>query len=186
MIAPSNILLAIVAVVVYYWIAAALSRAAQPLRKRLADIGEAFANDENTPARFRKQARYMLDHAFSMRGTLIPAIFVIPIFAIVYVVRARWLEEFDLDPKDLSGQARDEFMDMMSIHNIITLANHPILMPIVVMELVIFMLFAVIVRAVIKGVLPTSNIGKIFMVAIEEKSAGVSHRLRHLNTAWGV
>lgn len=179
MITPLNVFLLLVAIASYLVLASALLRAAQPLRLRLADIGEYLLVDPNLPRPFKRHVRFCLDTAFGMKAPLMFGLFAAPVLAIIYVVRARWIAPLRLDPTALGRQNRESFDELVRLHNKITLANNPILMTLFGLEATLCMSIAVLIRAFVKGKFPQADDNDLFMFIVEDKSAMIADRFRH-------
>jgi hypothetical protein len=178
------ILTLLAAVAVYLFTATLLSRAAQPLRLRLADLGEELIADPAVPPAFKRQARFYMSTAFGMAGPLIFGIFALPVVAIIYVVRLRLITAFAFDMDRLSELNRRRFLEMDRLHTRITLANNPILAFVFAIEMVILAGLATIVRALLKGFPLTNETDReLFLYVVEEKSEWVADKLRFWNTA---
>lgn len=178
----ATIVIALIAVSAFFWMATALSRAAQPLRLQLAELGENLLADSTVPPSFKTHIKFMLNHAFTMRRPMYFAIIFVPIMAIIYVFRLRWLSKFNLDEKELSPSVREDFIEMNNLHNKITLANHPLLAPFVSVEITIFMSAAMLLRSLIKGAFSSGADAKTVMLVLE-RSPVMMARLSHSHAA---
>ncbi len=179
MINAVNVVGALVAVSVFFVVAQTLSRAAQPLRLRMAELGEPLLADPSLPRKFKRHVAFLLDHAFSMRAVMWASVFLIPALAVISVVRARWLAPFVLDEQELPAKSREDFREVVKLHNRITVANHSIMMPVITIELVLSTWLATVVRGVFRGVIASNADANTVLMVLEEKTEAISARFRH-------
>jgi hypothetical protein len=156
-----------------------LSRAAQPLRRELAEKGERLRADPAVPADVKEAVEYLLNDAFGSKAFYIFAIIAMPFVALVLMFRARWLTSMHPNTRRLSPENRAIFMDMCRIDRLLTIANHPVLMPIILLEMVIFLPPAIIFRAIIKGSIPTDIGEENILGALAKKMSSKFSRPHH-------
>lgn len=157
-----------------------LKAAAQPLRLRLAEKGEEFLQRRGIPDQVREHITFLLDHAFGFRWFLVLALLAVPVIALVFAVRPKPLfrhEQLD----NMEPEARQAFFEICRLHNRIALINHWILLPLVELEMVLFMPLAIIIRTIIYGrVAETGGRDSVFSF-IEYKQTHL--RMRHEHAA---
>ncbi len=146
-----------------------LKRAAQPLRLRLAEKGEAFLARPDIPPHARTHVRFLLDRAFGMRGSLLFAVVSIPVIAMLFVFRQRYLRRSVEKIRISDPASKAEFFEICRLHDRITLTNHYILLPIVELELVAFMPLAIVLRGILRGVVPETGGRESVITFIEDK-----------------
>jgi hypothetical protein len=165
--------LAVVALVGLTSLYQRIYRAAQPLRLHLAAVGEAFLAREDVSERSRKHVRYMLDHAFRSRGELIFGFFAVPVVAALTIFRMRVIAQYvDTDLRNPEVKAHEDAI--VRLHDRITLANHPILAPLLELEILLFMPLAVLIRGAVKGRVPAGTDRNMVMNIIEERAQTMS------------
>ena len=147
-----------------------LVRAAQPLRLELAEKGERLLANPTLSAEMRGLVRFMLDTTFNMRGPLLFGILAVPAIAVAAILRPA--EFFKKDIEDPSAQAL--FFEVRRLHDRITLANHPILLPLVEFEILFFMPFAIVLIGLMHGRIPMKGDRDAVMSAIEIRE--LTHR----------
>jgi len=160
-------------------VSARLKMASQPLRLRLAEKGEAFLALPGASKAMKDYVRFLLDSAFGMRLHLLFSLVAIPFIAVLLIVRQRYIrqsvEKFMVkDPEVMAA-----FVELCRLHDRITLANHFILLPLVELQLVLFMPMAILLRGLIKGVLPDVGGRESVVTFIEDKLAN-GPRLAHM------
>ncbi len=160
----------LVASAIYIIFKTTISRAAQNARERVVIIAKILDDDENVPTDIKNHVEFLVDTLFGMKRVLIPAIFLMPAFIIVYAVRARLFAGFQHQLEQLSQERRALFDEMDDLHNRITLANHPILTCFVLIELIIFFVPSILLRAFAKGKLPTEYGARSVVWDLEEKT----------------
>jgi hypothetical protein len=148
-----------------------LKTAAQPLRLQLADKGEEFLQVRNVPEELRDHVRFLLDHAFGMRVFLMTAFLAIPFIAVVFLVHPEPLQRSALLAKQMESGARSAFSEICRLHDRITLANHWILLPLVEIQIVLFMPLAIVLRAVFWGRVPETGGRESVLSYIENKQS---------------
>lgn len=160
-----------------------LKRAAQPLRLSLAERGEAFLTRSDIPPHARTHVQFLLDHAFGMRGSLLFAVVSIPVIAILFVFRQRYLRR-SVDKIRINDPAANaEFFEICRLHDRITLTNHYILLPLVELELVVFMPLAIVLRGILRGVVPETGGRESVITFIEDKRIHGIHPFGHWHAA---
>jgi hypothetical protein len=148
-------------------------RAAQPLRLHLASVGEAFLARDDVSERSRKHVRYMLDHAFRSRSELIFGFFAVPVVAALTIFRMRAIAEYlDTGLRNPEVKAHEDLI--ARLHDRVTLANHPILAPLLELWILLFMPLAVLIRGAIKGRVPAGTDRDMVMNIIEDRAQTMS------------
>ncbi len=159
----------VIALFIFSFVNRRLKRAAQPLRLRLAEKGEEFLAKPDLPKPMREHVEFLLKSSFNMRGSLLLAIVMIPIIAFLFVVRHRYLRR-SVDKLNVTDQAtRASFYDLCRLHDRITLTNHIFLLPIVELELVLFMPLAIVLRGIVQGTVPETGGRESVITFIEDK-----------------
>jgi hypothetical protein len=159
-----------------------LKAAAQPLRLRLAEKGEDFLNRPDLPETVRRHVKFLLDHAFGMRLSLLMALFMIPAIAVLFVANQRVLLRSVEKMKLLSPADRATFFEICRLHDRITLTNHYFLLPIIELEMVLFMPLAIVLRGIIRGNVPETGGRESVISYIEDKRIH-GLRLKHSHAA---
>jgi hypothetical protein len=158
-----------------------LKSAAQPLRLQLAEKGEKFLQLPNVSKEARNHVRFLLDRAFSMRTPLMVALFAIPIIAIAFVVHPRPFLRSATTMNQMEPNTRSAFFEICGLHDRITLTNHWLLLPLVELEIVLFMPLAIVLRAIIWGRVPETGGRESVLSYIEKQQA--DFKLRHTHAA---
>lgn len=148
-----------------------LNSAVQPLRLRLVEKGEALLADPSLPPSAREHVEFLLKTAFGMRVTLLLSLILIPFVAVLFVARNRWIRMSAEKMTIIAPETRASFYEFCRLHDRITLTNHFILLPIVELEMVIFMPLAILLRGVIFGALPETGGRESVLTFIEDKRA---------------
>jgi hypothetical protein len=156
-----------------------LKRAAQPLRLRLAQKGEDFLALRDIPDSTRSHVKFLLDRAFGMRASLLLALVAIPVIAVLFVVNQRSLLKSVQKLDTLDPAVRAEFFEIVRLHDRITLTNHYFLLPIVELELVLFMPLAIVLRGIIRGSVPETGGRDSVITFIEDKRIHGIHPFSH-------
>ena len=104
-----------------------LSAAAQPIRLELADRGEAFLREPGVPPFVSERVRFMLDHAFGMRGVLLASIIFIGPISLAFLINPKWFARYDLRSAALDEGHKREFREIERLHRIVIFLNNPIL-----------------------------------------------------------
>ncbi len=157
------------ALAIFYTVHRRLNQAVQPLRLHLAERGEALLADPELPPSARDHVEFLLDTAFGMRATLLFGIFIVPVVAALFVVRNRWIRTSVDKMKIQNAESRARFYELCRLHDRITLSNHPILLPIIELQLVVFMPIAILLRGLIFGKLPETGGRESVITFIEDK-----------------
>ena len=159
-----------VALVLLTMITYRVSAAAQPLRLKLAQKSEELLANPGLPDGMKEHVRFLANTAFNMRLKLIAAIFLIPVTAVIFVLHNRFIKE-SLDGLRVNDPSlQKEFDEACRLHRSVTLANHALLMPFVEFEMIVFMTAAILVRAIINGVV-SDNDGRDILSVIEDRAS---------------
>jgi hypothetical protein len=129
-----------------------LRASAQSLRMELAHKGEAFVADESMPASLRDQVSFMLDTAFGMRVCLLFSFVLLPVVVAILLNRRKrlaFLKDYYGDPAP-----RAKFDEIRRLHDRITLANHPLLLPLLELEILLVVPTVILLVALIRGRIP--------------------------------
>jgi len=128
-----------------------LSKAAQPYRKTLAEKGEFLLSDPTVPADIKRTIRVFLGEAFGGRLLLIATCIAIPIFAFIFAFFPRFWSSIADRRKKLSGENAKIYDEFIRLSNIVSFANHPIILACVFIEIALLFTPALIIRTLIKG-----------------------------------
>jgi len=138
------------ALVVWTWAATRLQRAAQPLRIELAEKGERLLGDKDLPEPLRDFVRFLLDTAFSNLAALVFGVFYVPYLAVSIAISPERVTN-DLRRFQIPNpETRAAFNDVMRLHDRVTLANHPILLLVVEIEILFFVGIAILFAAIFR------------------------------------
>jgi len=134
-----------------------LKAAAQPLRFQLAEKGEEYLRHPHASKETKEHVGFLLDSAFGMRGPLLFAVVAIPVIAMIFVVHPRSILRSSVRLNTLEPTVRTAFLEICRLHDRITLANNWLLLPLVELEIVLFMPFAIVLRSLIRGRVPETG-----------------------------
>lgn len=161
----------------HFWFRRRLSTAAQPLRLELASRGEALLARGDLSPSVRASTEVMLEEGFGARLSLLMGLALVPILAVVMVLRMRVLSRFMREAERMPSSAYEEFQSLMRLHDRINLANNPFLMVAVEVTILVFLPVAILARGLIVGKLPKVGDRAFIMTLIEHPR--VATLLRH-------
>lgn len=150
-----------------------LIKAAQPLRLELAEKGERLIAHPGLPKHMQSQVRFLLDRAFNMRGVLLFGLVLVPVIALIAIVRPTKFLSFVDQTKIKDETANSDFIEFRRLHDRITLANHPLLLLLLEFEIVLFMPLGILVVGLVCGRVPLRGDRDAVMSAIEMKKSTV-------------
>ncbi|MGH6818526.1 MAG: hypothetical protein ACREC1_07120 [Methylovirgula sp.] len=155
-----------------------LKRAAQPLRLEMAEKGEKLLGEKGLSEAAKNQIRMMLSSAFGFRVMLLVSIIATPFIAILVFVRPTLLANADKKLAISDPIAKAEFNELGRLHFRITLANNPILMILVCLELAVVMPFIAVGQMLVRGKpLPDTSVESAVMILLQEPK-------RRLHNGW--
>jgi hypothetical protein len=166
-------------VAIFFYVNSTLKKAAQPLRLRLAEDGEKLLAKPGLSPAMREYVEFLLDTSFSMRAILVFAIFALPIVAAVFIFRLRDFRESAEKFKTHDPETAKSFYDLCRLHDRITLINHFVLLPLVEIEIVVFMPLAVLIRGIFKGVVPEAGGRESTVMFVEDQGIHSLQKLKH-------
>jgi hypothetical protein len=164
-----------------------LRSAAQPLRLKLAELGEALLADPNLPKLHASCVKEQMDTAFGDRAMLVIGIIIVPFMAALILVRPDWVFAQMRAQSIPNSETQAKFDEIMRLHDIITLANNPFLMLVFEFEMLLLIPLAFLIRALIQGLVfdhadRRSTVGLIEHTALRLRNQGTS-RLTALHSA---
>jgi len=104
-----------------------LQIAVQPLRIELAEKGERLLSSNDLSKDAKDHVRFLLDSAFGLRRVLLACLFLMPIFAIFYLIYHKNFLDIDRSLQIKDPESKICFDRVSALHERITLANHPFL-----------------------------------------------------------
>ena len=146
-----SVLLFLVCVAALIEMGRRLSMAAQPYRKVLSEKGEFLLSAPTVPAEIKRTIRVFLGEAFGGRMLLIATCVALPIFAFIFAFFPTFWNSIADRRKKLSGENAKMYDEFIRLSNIISFANHPIILACVFVEIAILFTPALIIRTLIKG-----------------------------------
>lgn len=172
-----------VALAVYCVVAYRLKVGAQPLRLMMAEEGEALLASNKLNEAGKIFVSGLLSTAFNYFTPLLIMLTVIPFDAIkdVFFNKNRFDADSAFGIRDL--ETKKSFDRVNDLHTRITFANHPFMTGLVFAWIVFWILNCVVVKAIIKGVIPDIDSHQ-FVFVTAGKAASLSRRIgRHNSTA---
>jgi hypothetical protein len=118
------------ALVVYAIAVRRLQRAAQPLRIELAGKGEWLLSSNYLSKEIKDHVLFLLDSAFGSRLVLLFSILAMPIIAVWLLIYPKPMLDMDKHLHIKDAELKICFDRVATLHDRITLANHPFLFPI--------------------------------------------------------
>jgi hypothetical protein len=164
---------------VYILFLTVLTKAAQPARFRLAELSKQLMESKDVPMDVKMQVKFRNDTLFGMKLILVYSILLMPFITAVYVVRARLFNKYIVDIRSMSHENRKIYREIDDLHDRITLANHPLLTMFVLIELMIFFVPGLLLRAFAKGKLPTEATARSVVRAVETRLANFRFSFNH-------
>jgi len=157
-----------------------LDRAAQKLRLEMADRGERFLKQDGLPQRVRDDVNFMLDGAFGYFWPMVVMPFVAP-FAMFWVLRKNGpLARDAVARRKLAPAQRAEYDAISSINMRVLFANHPFLVVIVELEMLILFAPFVLLMAFFKGdLMPAVTQAAMFSALEAQAVPAFVRRERH-------
>ncbi len=149
-----------------------MNRIVQPMRVQMVAKADAFLARPNVPESFRLLVQDDVETAFGMRWTIVFGILVVPVIAVVFLFRQRFLRDWIQDYETLPSEDREALREICDLHDRITYVNHFILFPILLLEIGIFMMPAVLLRALLRGTLDSPGTAEVVRNYIEHKRYG--------------
>lgn len=119
------------------------NRLAQPLRLRLAEMGEGLLGDESLPADFKVMVSAELRHAFSMRAALLFMLVLAPVVVVWGLAR----DGFEPQERIRDLRVRAKFNEFVELSERITLLNHPFLYPAAIISCMIWLVPVALIAA---------------------------------------
>lgn len=148
---------------------------AQPLRLELAEKGEQLLASGHLPLKTKAYVESLLDSAFSDRGALLFLLVAVPVNSVAGIFRDDFWGASG-EPPIRDAETRELFLDVNGLHFRIQLANHPVLMLLLLVDVLVFTLPAILIRTLIRGVMPRSRAHDVVL-----GSAGFAHQM---TTRW--
>ena len=118
----------------------------QPLRLELAGMGETMLRRTDVPDVIKDFVQLLLSSAFSLRGTMIGAVFVMPFLCIWVTLNPKVIEDEDRAIGSLKPTVSKQYAHLCTIHRKIVAANHPVLYALVQVEIWLFLGLAFSIR----------------------------------------
>ena len=115
--------------VVYAIAVRRLQIAVQPLRIELAEKGEWLLSSNYLSKEIKDHVTFLLDSAFSSRLVLLVSIFALPIIAVWLLIYPKPMLDMDKHLHIKDALSKICFDRVCTLHDRITLANHPFLFP---------------------------------------------------------
>ncbi len=144
-----------------------LNKLVQPMRLELVEKGENFLRRSDIPETFRSLVASFLDTTFNLRPAIIFGFFAVPVIAVLFVVRQRIFRDFSSERQRMSPESRVAFEELCDLHDRITFVNHFLLFPLLMAEIAVFMMPAVLVRALLRGTIDRPGTSDLVLGTIE-------------------
>jgi hypothetical protein len=139
---------------IYMGIYASLQRAAQPLRMRIIDIGNELLRDPNVPGRTKRYVSQMSNLIFTLGARRFAVLFIIPFILILDSIRGK-KDKDRIYPS--SKETKIKLLKIEVIHIVVSWINHPIIMSIIIVEILIFGIIGLIIGSFLRGVIQFSE-----------------------------
>jgi hypothetical protein len=94
----------------------------------------------------------------------------VPVVACIIMVNPSYLNSAEIQFQLMDASAKALFTEVTRLHDRITLANHPILMPILELEILLLIPLAILVNSLIRGRVPLNGGRDAVMNLIEAKA----------------
>jgi len=167
---PESIVAALpIAIAVVAFVDWKMNRIVQPMRVEMVSKADAFLARPGIPEPFRAIVEDDIRTVFGMRGRLLLGFVLVPFVAFIFLARQRYLRDWKRDYESLTLEDRADLRDLCELHDRITFVNHLILFPVFLAYVTIFMMTAVILRALLKGTLDRPGTAEIVRGVLEHK-----------------
>jgi len=130
------------------------TRSAQPLRIQLARQGKELLAREGISQEVRDHVKFLLATAFGFRWFLILAVIAIPAIAVVVVIAPSILKEAAKSFRIDGLEDRERHRALLQLHEKICFANHPFLMPAMILWGNIWISAAILLSALVRLAVP--------------------------------
>jgi hypothetical protein len=125
-----------------------LSAAVQPLRLRMAELGETLLQASDIPEEVRRKVDVLMDSVYDTSAAWIRVV-ILPALAVWFLwgaITGRWPEEPDIPPR-----LRDDFREFVGLAGPLPLFNSPLALALFLMQLAVLVMLFVPASYLLRG-----------------------------------